>query len=252
MKRLLPVLLATGALLFAACGDDSGSSTATTASWRSSDHCRRHGAATTAAAGGAATTAAGAAAASTNIQKPGECGLGTGQKATGDPIKIGVDRHQRARHRLHLDLEHDEGLLRLRERQRWHQRPSDPVHRRGPSTSTRRDRRRSRRSSSRRTACSVSWATRASSTAASTATYYASQGLLPDHRRRRPGLLREPQLLGREHGPVLLEPRRGAGRAARRGEGHDGHRHAEPARRRHHQQRRRRLRRSRTASRASA
>ena len=49
MKRLLPVLLATGALLFAACGDDSGSSTATTAS----------GGAATTAGGGAATTAAG-------------------------------------------------------------------------------------------------------------------------------------------------------------------------------------------------
>ena len=24
-----------------------------------------------------------------NIQKPGECGLGTGEKATGEPIKIG-------------------------------------------------------------------------------------------------------------------------------------------------------------------
>ena len=91
MKRLLPVLLATGALLFAACGDDSGSSTATTAGGGAAT--TGGGAATTAAGaattGGAATTAAGGAAASTNIQKPGECGLNTGQKATGDPIKIG-------------------------------------------------------------------------------------------------------------------------------------------------------------------
>ena len=86
MKRLLPVLLAAGALLFAACGDDSGSSSATTASGAAAT--TGAGAATT-AAGGAATTAAGGTAASTNIQKPGQCGLGTGQKATGDPIKIG-------------------------------------------------------------------------------------------------------------------------------------------------------------------
>ena len=85
MKRLLPVLLVTGALLFAACGDDSGSASATTA-----------GGAATTAGGGAATTAGGssattaaAAGASTNIQKSGECGLGTGEKATGEPIKIG-------------------------------------------------------------------------------------------------------------------------------------------------------------------
>ena len=87
MKRLLPVLLATGALLFAACGDDSGSSTATTASGGAATTAG--GGAATTAAGGTATTAAGGTAASTNIQKPGECGMGTGQKATGDPIKIG-------------------------------------------------------------------------------------------------------------------------------------------------------------------
>ena len=78
-------------------------------------------------------------------------------------------------------------------------------------------------------------------------TYYAEQGLLPDHRRRRPGLLREPELLGRQHGPVLLEPRRRAGRAAGRGEGHDRRRLAQPAGLRRHQQRRRRLRQGRTA-----
>ncbi len=87
MKRLLPVLLATGALLFAACGDDSGSSSATTAGGGAATTAG--GGAATTAAGGAATTAAGAAAAGTNIQKPGECGLGTGEKATGEPIKLG-------------------------------------------------------------------------------------------------------------------------------------------------------------------
>ena len=85
MKRLLPVLLATGALLFAACGDDSGSSSATTAGGGAAT---TGAAAATTAAGGAATTAAGGEA-SGNIQKPGECGMGTGEKATGEPIKIG-------------------------------------------------------------------------------------------------------------------------------------------------------------------
>jgi branched-chain amino acid transport system substrate-binding protein len=36
-----------------------------------------------------ATTEATATGAGSNIQKPGECGLGTGEKATGDPIKLG-------------------------------------------------------------------------------------------------------------------------------------------------------------------
>ena len=84
MKRLLPVLLVTGALLFAACGDDSDSddSAATTGG----------GAATTAASSdttsGSADTSA-AAAAGTNIQAEGECGMGTGEEATGEPIKLG-------------------------------------------------------------------------------------------------------------------------------------------------------------------
>ena len=55
---------------------------------RSSDHCRRRRG-DDRGREAAATTAAGGTAASTNIQKPGECGLNTGQKATGDPIKIG-------------------------------------------------------------------------------------------------------------------------------------------------------------------
>ncbi len=86
MKRLLPVLLATGALLFAACGDDSDSSSATTAS--GAEATTGGGAATT-AAGGAGTTAAGGEATGSNIQKSGECGAGTGEKATGEAIKIG-------------------------------------------------------------------------------------------------------------------------------------------------------------------
>ena len=45
------------------------------------------------------------------------------------------------------------------------------------------------------------------------------QRLLPDHRGRRPGLLHDGELLGREHGPVLLEPRWRAGRAPRGAKG---------------------------------
>ena len=77
-------------------------------------------------------------------------------------------------------------------------------------------------------------------------------GLLPDHRRRRPGLLHQPELLGRQHGPVLLEPRRGAGRRPGRRREQDRHRLAQPARLRPHQQRRRRVRRERRAWRARA
>ena len=56
-------------------------------------------------------------------------------------------------------------------------------------------------------------------------------GLLPDHRRRRPGLLHEPELLGREHGPVLLEPRRAqaAVRAGAKGKLVDRRRPTSPA-----------------------
>ncbi len=82
MKRLLPVMLMAGALLFAACGDDSGSSSATTGAGTTAG-----GTSATTAASSGTTAAAGAT--SANIQKSGECGLGTGEKATGEPIKIG-------------------------------------------------------------------------------------------------------------------------------------------------------------------
>ena len=143
MKRLLPVLLATGALLFAACGDDSGSSSATTAGGGAAT---TGAAAATTAAGGAATTAAGGEA-SGNIQKPGECGMGTGEKATGEPIKIGAIATNVPGIDFTWITEHGQGLLRLRERQRRHQRPPDRVHRRGGADRPAADRRRSRRSS---------------------------------------------------------------------------------------------------------
>jgi branched-chain amino acid transport system substrate-binding protein len=91
MKRELFAIAAIGGLFLAACGGDNKSSSAspTTAAATTA------AGAATSAAGAAATTAAGAATSaaaagtSSNIQKPGQCGMGTGQKATGDPIKLG-------------------------------------------------------------------------------------------------------------------------------------------------------------------
>ena len=56
-----------------------------------------------------------------------KCGAGNGQKATGEPIKLGAHRDKATRHRLHRHPEHGQGVLRLRQRQRRHQRPADPV-----------------------------------------------------------------------------------------------------------------------------
>ena len=86
MKRLLPVLLATGWLPVPRAVTTRGRPRRRL---RAAVQQRLALPATTAAGGAAATTAAGGTAASTNIQKPGECGMGTGQKATGDPIKMG-------------------------------------------------------------------------------------------------------------------------------------------------------------------
>jgi branched-chain amino acid transport system substrate-binding protein len=102
MRRPLLVMAGAGALLLAACGGDNSSSSNTTAAagggaTTTAAATTTAGATTTAAAGaattkaGATTTAAsgGGTAAATNLQKPGQCGAGTGQKAAGDPIKIG-------------------------------------------------------------------------------------------------------------------------------------------------------------------
>jgi len=104
MRRPLLVMAGAGALLLAACGGDNSSSSNTTAAaggggaTTTAAATTTAGATTTAASGGAATsggattTAAsggGSAAGTSNLQKSGQCGAGTGQKATGDPIKIG-------------------------------------------------------------------------------------------------------------------------------------------------------------------
>ena len=100
--------------LAAACGsdDDKASNTTAAASPTTAAAAATTAAATETTAGGAtettsggatettaggstetseatATTAGGSTGAGSNIQKPGECGAGTGEKASGDPIKIG-------------------------------------------------------------------------------------------------------------------------------------------------------------------
>ena len=93
--------IAVVTLLLAACSsdDDKGSSTtaaaATTAATTAAATATTAAGSETTAAGSTetseatATTAGGSTGSGSNIQKPGECGLGTGEKATGDPIKIG-------------------------------------------------------------------------------------------------------------------------------------------------------------------
>jgi branched-chain amino acid transport system substrate-binding protein len=90
MKRSLLGIMAVSAMVVAGCGSSDNSSSETTAAPAGTE------AATTSAATteGAATTAGGATTAAPSgtgmIQKAGECGMGTGQKATGEPIKIGA------------------------------------------------------------------------------------------------------------------------------------------------------------------
>jgi branched-chain amino acid transport system substrate-binding protein len=90
MKRPLLAIAGAGALVLAACGSSNNASSGTTAAAPG----------TTAAAPGTTTAAPGTTAAAPGttaaaggggmVQKSGECGMGTGQKATGDPIKIGA------------------------------------------------------------------------------------------------------------------------------------------------------------------
>ncbi len=162
---------------------------------------------------GAATTAAGGAAASSNIQKPGECGMGTGEKATGDPIKIGgiatnvpgIDfTWITGMTKAYFDCVNDNGGINGRPIQYIAEDEQidpqqiagagDEAHRAGRGARPRRQHEHHRLQRQQGV--------------------LRRAGLLPDHRRRRPGLLHEPELLGREHGPVLLEPRRRAGRAS--------------------------------------
>ena len=149
-------------------------------------------------------------------RRPASAASARVRRRPASPIKLGCDGDEHPGRRLHVDPEHGHRLLRLRQRQRRHQRPADRVHRRGGAGRPAADRlagdeadragpgaRHRRQHQPHRVQRQPRLLRRA--------------GVLPDHRRRRPGLLHQPQLLRRQHGPVLLEPRRrpggGAGRA---------------------------------------
>jgi branched-chain amino acid transport system substrate-binding protein len=72
MKRSLLGLIAVGVLLLASCGDDDDAADSTADEAESPEE-----------------TVAPVTGSGNNIQAPGECGAGTGEEATGEPIKIG-------------------------------------------------------------------------------------------------------------------------------------------------------------------
>jgi branched-chain amino acid transport system substrate-binding protein len=93
MKRPLLAIAGAGAMLLAACGSSSDSGSATTAAGTAAPATEApatEAPGTTAAAGTEAPGTTGAPAGTGMIQKSGECGMGTGEKATGEPIKIGA------------------------------------------------------------------------------------------------------------------------------------------------------------------
>jgi branched-chain amino acid transport system substrate-binding protein len=74
MKRSLLAIVAVSGLLFAACGGDDDDSADTSSNQSEAPE----------------ETVAPVTGSGSNIQKSGECGAGTGEKATGEPIKIGA------------------------------------------------------------------------------------------------------------------------------------------------------------------
>jgi branched-chain amino acid transport system substrate-binding protein len=94
------MVLAAFSLIAAACGDDDddddGAASVTTEGTATPETTAGDAPATTEGEAPAttegdapATTAGGGEAPTGMVQKPGECGLGTGEEATGDPIKLG-------------------------------------------------------------------------------------------------------------------------------------------------------------------
>src|SRR5262245_56115827 len=96
MRRSLLGIAAASVLVLGACGsDDDGGSADTTAASAETEAPATEAPATEAPASEAPATEAPSSEApaggeASNIQKPGECGMGTGEKATGEPIKIGA------------------------------------------------------------------------------------------------------------------------------------------------------------------
>ena len=232
MKRSLLGIAAAGILVLAACGDDDddastdattgGDTEAPAPTDAPAGHAPRPAATdapadTTAPAdtGGGDTTAPDGTEPApgggpSNIQASGECGLGTGEPATGEPIKIGAMA-------TNIPASTSRGSRAWRA-------PTSTA-----STTT-------AGSTAGRSSTSPRRSRSTPQQIASLATKLIEQdqvrrhrrqhqpdrvqrqprllrraGVLPDHRRRRPGLLHEPELLGRQHGPVLLEPRRRPG-----------------------------------------
>ena len=74
MRRSLLGIVAVSGLLLAACGDDDDSAADTAPADEETTE----------------STVAPATGSGSNIQAPGECGAGTGEEATGEPIKIGA------------------------------------------------------------------------------------------------------------------------------------------------------------------
>ena len=90
MKRSLWSIAAVGLLIASACGSDGDSGSDTTAAAGTEAPAETEAPDTTAAAGTEAPASSDAPAGGlSNIQASGECGLGTGEAATGEPIKLG-------------------------------------------------------------------------------------------------------------------------------------------------------------------
>ena len=90
MKRSLWSIAAVGLLIASACGSDGDSGSDTTAAAGTEAPAETEAPDTTAAAGTEAPASSEAPAGGlSNIQASGECGLGTGEAATGEPIKLG-------------------------------------------------------------------------------------------------------------------------------------------------------------------
>ena len=155
------------------------------------------------------------------IIQPGECGLNTGEAATGDPIKLGGAGHEHPRRRLHVDPEDGRHLLRLRERERRHLRPPDRVLVRGRRSPTRHVPPRSPTKLVEEDQVLAIVGNTALIECDVNGDYYAEHGYYPIIAGVAQGCFTNPQLVGRQHGPVLLEPRRCPGRGASRCHGQD-------------------------------
>ena len=222
MKRSLLGIVAASALVVVGCGSDSNSSSDTTAAPAGTEAAATTAAATTegaaTTAGGGATTAAASGAGM--IQKSGQCGMGTGQKATGEPIKIGAIVTNvpgidftwiTGMTKAYFDCVNDNGGINGRPIQYIAEEEQiDPQQIASLATKLiEQDEVLGLVGSTSIIDCSVN------------KDYYAEQGFYLIIAGVDQACFDEPELLGREHGPVLLEPRRRPGRRPGRRQGQD-------------------------------